>query len=168
MVIKTLSWATMRGGSNNTFVGQQSGQNVTTGSNSIIVGLMSGTAITDGSDNVLIGYNSQAEDGRHNAIAIGSGSRVAISNALILGNGANVGIGTSAPATPLKVVSPKVDQSGLRLTSLTTSSPSALATDQFLTINQQGDVVKARYQLRISDVTSGATRYLVRPTSYGH
>jgi hypothetical protein len=163
--------------SSNTLVGYQAGRNVTTGSNNIIVGPMSGTAITDGSDNVLLGYNSQAEDGLHNATAIGSGSRVAVSNALILGNGANVGIGTSAPATPLEVVSPKADQSGLRLTSLTTSSPSALATDQFLTVNQQGDVVKARYQLRISDVSQWSDKvfsptYQLRPlgavASYVH
>ncbi len=155
-------------GTNNTFLGYQSGQNVTTGSNNIIIGPMSGTAITDGSDNVLMGYNSQAEDGLHNATAIGAGSRVAVSNALILGNGANVGIGTSAPATRLEVVGSQADQSGLRLTSLTTNSPSALTTDQFLTVNQQGDVVKARYQLRISDVSQWSDKvfsptYQLRP-----
>ncbi len=154
--------------SSNTLVGYQAGRNVTTGSNNIIVGPLSGTAITDGSDNVLMGYNSQAEDGLYNATAIGSGSRVAVSNALILGNEANVGIGTSAPATRLEVVSPQADQSGLRLTSLTTNSPSALATDQFLTVNQQGDVVKARYQLRISDVSQWSDKvfsptYQLRP-----
>ncbi|WP_288427084.1 hypothetical protein [uncultured Spirosoma sp.] len=157
-------------GTNNTFLGYQAGQRVTTGSNNIIVGPMSGTAITDGSDNVLMGYNSQAEDGLHNATAIGSGSRVAVSNALILGNGVNVGIGTSAPATRLEVVSPQADQSGLRLTSLTTNSPSVLTTDQFLTVNAQGDVVKARYQLRISDVSQWSDKvfsptYQLRPLS---
>jgi hypothetical protein len=156
--------------SSNTLVGYRAGRNVTTGSNNIIVGPMSGTAITDGSDNVLMGYNSQAEDGLHNATAIGAGSRVAVSNALILGNGANVGIGTSAPTTRLEVVSPQADQSGLRLTSLTTNSPSALTTDQFLTVNAQGDVVKARYQLRISDVSQWSDKvfsptYQLRPLS---
>ncbi|PRY41989.1 hypothetical protein CLV58_105191 [Spirosoma oryzae] len=156
--------------SSNTLVGYQAGRNITTGSNNIIVGPMSGTAITDGSDNVLMGYNSQAEDGLHNATAIGAGSRVAVSNALILGNGVNVGIGTSAPATRLEVVSPQADQSGLRLTSLTTNSPSALTTDQFLTVNAQGDVVKARYQLRISDVSQWSDKvfsptYQLRPLS---
>lgn len=159
-----------KSGSNNTFLGYRAGQNVNTGNNNIIIGPLSGTAITDGSDNILLGYNSQSEDGLHNATAIGSGSRVAVSNALILGNGANVGIGTSAPATRLEVVSPQADQSGLRLTSLTTNSPSALATDQFLTVNQQGDVVKARYQLRISDVSQWSDRvfsptYQLRPLS---
>lgn len=155
-------------GAGNTFFGYQAGQTITTGSNNVIIGPSAGSTITDGNDNVLMGYNSQADDGLHNATAIGSGSRVAISNALILGNGANVGIGTSAPATRLEVVSPQNDQSGLRLTSLTTNSPSTLATDQFLTVNQQGDVVKARYQLRISDVSQWSDKvfsptYQLRP-----
>lgn len=140
-------------GSNNTFVGYQAGQNVTTGSNNIIVGPSSGTAITDGSDNVLMGYNSQTEKGLHNATAIGAGSLVAISNALILGNQVNVGIGTSAPATRLEIVSESVEESGLRLTRLTSQSQSKQATDQFLTVNEKGDVIKARYLLRISNAS---------------
>lgn len=80
---------------NNTFVGYAAWHSVTTGSNTISVGLFTGTAITDGSDNVLLGYTSQAEDGLQNATAIGADSRVAVSNALILGNGANAGTGPS-------------------------------------------------------------------------
>lgn len=56
------------------------------------------------------------------------------------------------------------------ITSLTTNSPSALATDQFLTVNGQGDVVKARYQLRISDASQWSDKvfsptYQLRPLS---
>ncbi|WP_332367698.1 hypothetical protein [Spirosoma telluris] len=136
--------------SNNIYIGKKAGFYNTTGSNNIIIGPNSGTAITDGTDNIIIGYNSQAEDGLHNASAIGSNSRVTVSNALILGNQANVGIGTSAPSTRLEVVSETTDASGLRLSNLTSNSPAALSTDQFLTVNEKGDVVKARYQLRIS------------------
>ncbi|MFD2937368.1 hypothetical protein ACFS25_26585 [Spirosoma flavum] len=157
-------------GSNNTFVGYQAGQNVTTGSNNIIIGPFSGTAVTDGSDNVLMGYNSQAEDGLHNATAIGAGSRVAMSNALILGNQVNIGIGTSAPAARLEVVSASPDESGLRLTNLTSQSQPLQATDQFLTVNERGDVVKARYQLRINNPTEWSDKvfsptYSLRPLS---
>ncbi|GAB3942311.1 hypothetical protein GCM10028805_06740 [Spirosoma harenae] len=138
-------------GTNNTFMGYNAGYNVTTGSNNIIIGPSSGTAVTDGSDNVLMGYNSQSEDGLDNAIAIGANSRVAASNALILGNRVNVGIGTSAPANRLEVVSQLANTSGLTLTNLTTASPTSRTTDQFLTVSEAGEVVKARYQLRINN-----------------
>ncbi|MFD2569971.1 hypothetical protein ACFSUS_04955 [Spirosoma soli] len=155
-------------GTNNTFVGRQAGENVTTGSNNIIVGPSSGTAVIDGSENVLIGYNSQAEHNLYNATAIGTGSRVTISNALILGNQVNVGIGTSAPSTRLEVVSEIADVSGLRLTNLTTNSPAAKSTDQFLTVNELGDVIKARYQLRINSADEWSDKvfaptYQLRP-----
>lgn len=150
-------WQTTTGTSN-TFVGYLSGQNVTTGSNNIIIGPLAGTTVSEGSDNVLMGYNSQAEDGLHNATAIGAHSRVAISNALILGNDVNVGIGTSSPATRLELVGASSDQSGLRLTKLTAQSPSTQVTDQFLTVDAKGDVVKARYQLRISHVSQWSDR----------
>ncbi|MVM34593.1 hypothetical protein GO755_31480 [Spirosoma sp. HMF4905] len=139
--------------SNNTFVGYQAGFNNTTGSNNIIIGPNSGTAITTSDDNILMGYNSQADDGLQNAIAIGANSRVAASNALILGNQVNVGIGTSAPTNRLEVVSPSPNTSGLTLTNLTTASPTNRTTDQFLTVNEKGDVIKARYQLRINNAS---------------
>ncbi|MBD2757605.1 hypothetical protein IC230_32340 [Spirosoma sp. BT704] len=137
-------------GNTNTILGYQAGSKLTTGHNNIIIGPKSGTAVTDGSDNVLMGYNSQAEEGIFNAIAIGSHSRVATSNALILGNRVNVGIGTSAPHRKLEVVADEADQSGLRLSKLTSQSQLRMTTDQFLTVNDQGDVVKARYRLRIN------------------
>ena len=148
-------------GVGNTFVGQQAGYNVTTGNHNIIIGPKSGTAVTTSDDNVLIGYNSQADDGLYNATAIGSGTRVAISNALILGNQANVGIGTSAPMARLEVVSESPDASGLRLTNLTSQSKSTQVADQFLTVNEKGDVVKARYQLRISNASEWSDNVFV-------
>ncbi|GAB4025087.1 hypothetical protein [Spirosoma gilvum] len=140
-------------GNNNTFLGYSAGVYVTTGSNNIIIGPNSGTAITDGNDNVLMGYNSQADEGIFNGIAIGSNSRVAASNSLILGNEVNVGIGTSNPQRKLEVVADEAGQSGLRLTQLTNQNKAIHSTDQFLTVNEKGDVVKARYQLRINSLS---------------
>ncbi|GAB3959800.1 hypothetical protein GCM10028805_56580 [Spirosoma harenae] len=152
----------------NTFLGYHAGYNVTIGSNNIIIGPTSGTAITDGSNNVLMGYNSQADEGIFNGIAIGSNSKVASSNSLILGNGVNVGIGTSAPKNKLEVVAAEADASGLRLTKLTSQGKPTLSTDQFLTVNQQGDVVKARYLLRINNPSEWSDKvftpsYTLRP-----
>ncbi|MVM36329.1 hypothetical protein GO755_40375 [Spirosoma sp. HMF4905] len=140
-------------GESNVFYGYGAGASNKTGSNNIIIGPQSGTAITTSDDNVLIGYNSQADNGLYNAIAIGANSRVSISNALILGNQANVGIGTSAPTARLQVRSEQSNESGVRFEQLTSKSPSVLSTDQFLTVNEQGDVVKGRYQLRINNTS---------------
>lgn len=139
-------------GNNNTIMGYQAGSSLTTGSNNIIVGPKSGTAVTDGSDNVLMGYNSQAEDGLHNAIAIGAQSHVAISNAMILGHQVNVGIGTSAPTARLEVNSGIDNESGIRLSRLTANSPVQLAsTDKLLTVDATGKLVltsAGRYSVR--------------------
>lgn len=103
-----------------------------------------------------------------NATAIGAGATVAVSNALVLGNNANVGIGTSAPSARLEVVSPDANDSGLRLSRLTASSPATQRTDQFLTVNERGDVVKAKYQLRINNTNEWSDKvftpaYPLRP-----
>ncbi|MVM35220.1 hypothetical protein GO755_34680 [Spirosoma sp. HMF4905] len=148
-------------GSYNIFHGHVAGYSNTTGSHNIIIGPNAGTTITNGDDNVLIGYSSQAEDGLHNATAIGSGSRVVISNALILGNQANVGIGTSAPTTRLEVVSETPDNSGLRLSNLTTASPATQSTDQFLSVDEKGNVIKAGYKLRINNPSEWSDKVFV-------
>ncbi|GAB4049518.1 hypothetical protein [Spirosoma litoris] len=55
------------------------------------------------------------------------------------------------PTTRLEVVNEAPDASGLRLSNLTTTSPVAQSTDQFLSVDQKVNVVKARYQLRINN-----------------
>ena len=97
-----------------------------------------------------------------NATAIGAGAVVSASNALILGNNANVGIGTSAPAARLEVVGDAPDASGLRLTKLTAYSRPATATDEFLTVDAVGNVVKARYKLRISNASEWSDNVFFR------
>lgn len=79
-----------------------------------------------------------------------------------------MGIGTSAPTARLEVVSEAIDASGLRLTHLTSQSKPVQATDQFLTVNEQGDVIKARYQLRITNANEWSDKvftpsYQLRP-----
>ncbi len=85
-------------------------------------GFQSLTSNLSGSDNCSVGYQSgyiqtiynecnffgsgadATSNNLTNATAIGYNTKVAISNALILGNGANVGIGTSSPLQPLHIV----------------------------------------------------------------
>ncbi len=84
----------------------------------------------------------QSQSNLNNSIAIGTNAQVATSNAMVLGSGVNVGIGTSAPANKLEVVSASTNTSGLRLTNLKSSSPAtALNTTKFLTVDTNGDVV---------------------------
>jgi hypothetical protein len=85
-------------GENNVAVGRSAGENNTTGANNVAVGRSAGDNNTTGSSLTLLGNNADVTvDGLVNAAAIGAGATVAQSNSLILGNNANVGIGTSTP-----------------------------------------------------------------------
>lgn len=159
-------------GKSNTYFGAGAGGNNATGSRNTNVGRNAGPTINNGDDNVYMGYSTGrnnrgsqntflgSEAGvlmatnqpLFNATALGAGAQVSASNALILGKNANVGIGTSAPKTKLEVVSETPDNSGFRLTNLRANSRPSLATDQFLTVNENGDVVKASYRLKINHV----------------
>jgi len=75
-------------GANNTFFGYAAGQGNTTGGNNTILGFQAD-----------LGANNLT-----NATAIGANALVSQSNSLILGNNANVGIGTSTPNSKLTVV----------------------------------------------------------------
>ena len=172
-------------GKGNTFFGVASGKSNITGNHNTFVGNGAGPTSTSTDDNIYVGYNTGHHDSGsrntllgtgtdvlannlQNATAIGAGATVAISDALILGNQVNVGIGTSAPSTRLEVVSPDDHDSGLRLSKLTTNSPTTQHTDQFLTVNERGDVIKARYHLRINNATEWSDKvfaptYQLRP-----
>ncbi len=92
------------GGSNNTFNGRRSGQANTSGNNNTFVGHSAGNVNLDGSQNTLIGQGANVATGSlTNATALGAGATVSQSNSLVLGNGANVGIGTPAPSALLDV-----------------------------------------------------------------
>jgi hypothetical protein len=76
----------------------------TQGNSNSALGYAAGQSLTTGSNNTFIGYQADASAaGLTNATAIGAGTVVSTSNSLILGNGANVGIGTSAPNSTLHV-----------------------------------------------------------------
>ncbi len=93
-------------GSYNTYYGAASGTNNTTGNNNVFLGYRAGYINSTGNDLTFVGYNagnSGTTDGLSNATAIGYNAQVTASNSLILGNGANVGIGTTAPTALLHI-----------------------------------------------------------------
>jgi len=163
-------------GSSNTYFGDSAGAGNTTGSRNTFVGQ---ARSTNANDNVYIGYRTGlldqgsrntflgAEAGvllakdiqpLENATAIGYGAQVGISNALVLGKGVNVGIGTSTPTSKLDIIADTLNQSGLRLRQLTTKSPASQYSDSFLSVNEKGEVVKAYYRARLSNVTDWSDR----------
>lgn len=129
-------------GSDNVFMGYNAGGRSLRGNRNIGIGVGAGLFSDDASDNTLIGSNALGEGTNlHNATAIGANARVSASNALILGNSANVGIGNSAPQSKLELTADADNQSGLRFTKLTAQSPIVSgATDRFLTVSSTGDV----------------------------
>lgn len=145
----------------NTFIGNSSGYYNTSGVSNVGIGVSAGQDNTTGVGNVFVGNSSGSNNvtGFHNTFigtntstgissvsfstAIGFGAVVNASNSLVLGNtSTNVGIGTSAPANKLEVVSGTAGQSGLRLTGLAGRAGN-------LQVNAAGDVIL---------VASGAAR----------
>lgn len=107
-------------GGNNFALGLNSLNNLVSGVNNVAIGVASltgtlnsynigiggtaGSTNTTGQFNTFIGYGADCTDGTlSNATAIGYNAKVSASNSLILGNGAKVGIGTSAPTDLLTV-----------------------------------------------------------------
>lgn len=149
-------------GSHNTFVGYEAGKLNTDGSDNVFIGYNAGLGNQRGNRNLIIGPNAgfKGADGEantllganaigvgeslSNATAVGANARVMSSNALVLGNNVNVGIGTSTPQNRLELTAGAEGHSGLRLTNLTANSPaSEVTTGKFLTVNEKGDVTLA-------------------------
>lgn len=146
-------------GKGNTFLGVNAGGSISEGSHNTIIGTKAGPSSIDSDDNVYLGFNSGAHDSgsgntllgtgsdaiaQHltNATAIGAGATVAVSDAVILGNQASVGIGTSAPTARLEVNSGTDNESGVRLSRLTANSPIQLVSaDKLLTVDETGKIV---------------------------
>lgn len=128
-------------GSDNVFIGYNAGQLNQRGNRNLIIGPNAGFE-TDGQDNTLLGANAIGVGvGLSNATAIGANARVLSSNAMVLGNNVNVGIGTSSPQNRLELTAGTDGRSGLRLTNMTANSPTSDATaGKFLTVNDKGDV----------------------------
>ena len=90
-------------GSNNVALGSQALFNTTTGNNTAL-GHLAGITNVSGTNNTLLGYSANVSvNSLTNATAIGANASVATSNSLVLGSGANVGIGTSSPGKLLHV-----------------------------------------------------------------
>ncbi|WP_162386300.1 endonuclease/exonuclease/phosphatase family protein [Spirosoma endbachense] len=138
-------------GSNNTLVGLNSGFK-TTGSDNVMIGGAAGLENTLGSQNTFLGTGagvSPANPALINATAIGYEAEVSANNSVVLGKGANVGIGTSAPTAKLEIVSGSAGTSGLKLTNLPIGTATTLRTTKFLTVDVAGNVV-------LGNITSGA------------
>lgn len=90
-------------GSQNSFIGWQAGRDNSSGNENTFIGKYAGQTNTTGSLNTYIGSNADGSGNLTNATAIGAGATVTQSNSVVLGNGANVGIGVSAPAYTLDV-----------------------------------------------------------------
>ncbi|MCX6217776.1 hypothetical protein [Spirosoma sp.] len=129
-------------GDDNVFIGYNAGHHNQRGRRNLIIGPNAGFDFTDGEDNTFLGANAMGAGGSlSNATAIGANARVLSSNAMVLGNNVNVGIGTSTPQNRLELTAGVDGRSGLRLTNLTADSPtSGGATTKFLTVSSQGDV----------------------------
>jgi len=95
--------AAVNTGSGNSFFGFNAGL-VTTATGNSFFGSGAGDTNTTGVNNTIIGENADVGVGTlSNATAIGSNAQVTQSNSLVLGNGVNVGIGTSSPDVKLHV-----------------------------------------------------------------
>jgi hypothetical protein len=95
-----------RTGSGNTFIGRSSGDVISPGNSNTYVGAYSGTGVSDNNTVTAIGYQSGSGGVNNltNATALGANVSLAQSNTVILGNNANVGIGTDSPTAKLDVV----------------------------------------------------------------
>jgi hypothetical protein len=128
----------------NIYIGANAGNGPgVNGSNNLSIGFESGRFNQSGTNNTFLGFRADAGAASlSNATAIGNNARVNISNALVLGSGVNVGIGTSSPLARLHLTSGTSGQSGLRLENLTSASTASLVNQtKFLTVDGSGNVV---------------------------
>lgn len=96
----------------NIFIGRDAGYN-TTGEANTFIGKQAGLSNTSGYSNTYIGNGAGGMDTLHNATAIGANTFVAKDNSLILGDSANVGIGTSSPLSKLHIHGDSTLNSGI-------------------------------------------------------
>jgi hypothetical protein len=143
----------------NTFLGYSSGYWTTTGANNVCVGTNAGYNNATGDNNVMLGANTQpASDNLQNTVAIGTNAQVALSNAIVLGDYTNtsiaVGIGTNAPQFPLDVrgIINLRGNGTLKFSHLFNPNLRNGVTDQFLTVDDKGETVLAKYRSQIANV----------------
>ena len=105
------SYSSAYAGNKNVVAGNEALSGVLRSFNNTAIGYNSGASITDDSiavNNTFLGYNTRAQniigDSIVNVTVIGANAFASKSNSVILGENANVGIGTSAPTHKLTVV----------------------------------------------------------------
>lgn len=118
-------------GNQNTAFGAYALNSNSSGSGNTAAGTSAMSAQTSGTNNTAIGYNARPEfSGLTNATAIGANALVSTSNSVILGDNANVGIGTSSPGAKLEVVG--------TTKSVTLQATSGAANNRILTTDANG------------------------------
>lgn len=133
-------------GGYNVYLGANSGSGTgVNGDNNTAIGYETGRTNAGGVTNTFLGFRADAAANLTNATAIGANARVTISNALVLGNGTNIGIGNTAPTARLHITTGNSNQSGLRLENLTYASTATVNASKFLTVDASGNVILANY-----------------------
>ncbi len=146
---------------NNVYLGYQAGAATTSGVYNQFVGYQAGGSNTTGSSNYAFGYGAGPATGAlTNAGAIGTNAKVSLSNSLVLGAGANVGIGTSAPSATLHIGG---TASTVRLEGLTGSGTRLLQADAAGNLTTVATTYPASATLTptLSSTTTGLSNPLV-------
>ena len=92
----------------NSFFGYTAGSSNTTGGGNTFLGSSAGRSNTTESNNTFVGHLSNGAPGITNATALGYGATVQQSNAVVLGNEADVGIGITMPKARLHVAGGRI------------------------------------------------------------
>lgn len=176
----------------NVFVGVGAGQSISTGVGNVGIGTNASFSITAADNTVALGKAAGLQNlssgntfvgaeadaltpNLSNATAIGFKAKVGASNAIVLGDvdaNTKVGIGVTAPEFPLDVrgIINLRNRGTLKFSHLFNPNLRPDGTDQFLTVDDKGQVVLSRYRVSISNPNQWADRvfetgYTLRPLS---
>jgi hypothetical protein len=169
-------------GDYNTAVGAQALSTLSTGNTNTVIGGLAALSFQSGNSNTIIGQSaaSQFTNGSFN-IGIGQGieftnnfgsNQLNIGN-WIYGNNGSIGIGAINPTARLEVNSGFSNTSGLKLTNLTSASPTSIG--QAIGVNANGDVVRITASSScvvpgsgIDNVCTGLNALQVNTTGYNN
>ncbi len=149
------SFASATSASNNSFFGQEAGRDGTTGNNNTGCGQGALSKNITGSGNSALGrFAGQSQvsytncsffgngadasiNGLSNAAAIGYNASVSVSNAMVLGNAAYIGIGNSSPAYTLDLGN-IANQCGIKFSVSTSTPTTPSGTNSIVLFNNAG------------------------------
>ncbi len=162
-------------GVGNVGIGTNASFSITTADNTVALGKAAGLGNTS-SGNTFVGAEADAlAPNLSNATAIGLRAKVGASNAIVLGDvdaNTKVGIGVTAPEFPLDVrgIINLRNRGTLKFSHLLNPNLRPDGTDQFLTVDDKGQVVLSRYRVSIANPNQWADRvfepgYHLRPLS---